>query len=400
MDDAKLEFWGDMQKTLFVENTAIAMLSDSQLEGLISEDGRKAHRPIISLPHSGTYTPYTDITFNRKTASKQTLEVDTFSYAADEIDITDANQTKYPLTERSASDQMKVHNNKIEQSVMSQITNALNSILDSDGTSNLLIDTTNILDVFEEADTKLGSVDAPFENRIAVFGPHTISTMRKLKQQRETALGDSVMANGEIGDWNGYKIIQSNNLPWSATLTIGTQPTALDTVTIAGVTFQFVTALVDVASTSYVAVLNGINVAAARANLKSAIEGDTTSGVVNVTWAEATGSVAAHNRFTLNEKRSITCTSAEAMAFAGFGDIVVSEGLTNAANVWSAQKQLSIMGNKGMIDLVLQIQSIDVTDKEKGFAKLVKSMVGRGVKMFDDGARVSVKVNVDASAWK
>jgi len=398
MDDAKLEFWGDMQKTLFVENTAIAMLSDSQLEGLISEDGRKAHRPIISLPHSGTYTPYTDITFKRKTASKQTLEVDTFSYAADEIDITDSSQTKYPLTERSASDQMKTHNNKIEQAVMNKITGAFHTI--QDGSNALLIDTTNVLDVFEEADTKLGSVDAPFEGRIAIFGPHTISTMRKLKQQRETALGDSVLANGEIGDWNGYKIIQSNNLPWSATLTIGTQPTALDIVTIAGVTFQFVTALTDVASTSYVAVLNGANVAAARANLKSAVEGDTTSGVLGTTWAEATGSVAIHNRYTLNEKRSITCTSAEAMAFAGFGDIVVSEGLTNASNVWSAQEQKAIMGNKGMIDLVVQIKSVDITDKEKGFAKLVKSMVGHGTYMFDDGARVACEVRTDASAWK
>lgn len=397
MDDAKLEFWGDMQKTLFVENTAVAMLSNSQLEGLISTDGKKAHRPIISLPHSGTYTPYQDITFNRKSASKQTLEVDTFSYAADEIDITDQNQTKYPLTEGAASAQMKTHNNNIEQAVLSKISGAFNVI--QDGSNALVIDTTNVLDVFEEADTKLGSVDAPLTDRIAVFGPHVISTMRKVKQQRESALGDKVLENGVIGMWNGYEVIQNNNLPYSATLTMDTKPTAGDTVTIAGVTFEYVANIADaVTSDANVAVLIGAAVANSRANLKSAIEGDSASK--GTTWAEATGSVAIHNRYTITEKRHVRITSVEAMALTGFGDIVVSADMTAATNLWSAQEQLAYMGVKGSIDLVLQIQKIETISKEKGFADLVKSLVGHGEKMFDDGARCSVKVRVDASNWK
>jgi hypothetical protein len=399
MDDIKMEFWGDMQKVLWVENTAVAMLSNEQLTGLISTDGKKAHKPIISLPHTGTYTPYSDITFNRKTASKQTLEVDTYRYAADEVDVTDKNQTRYPLTEDSAVNQMKVLNNKIEQLVMSKISGAFNTIQGT-GATTLTIDVSNILDIFEECDTKLGAIDAPFENRIAVFGPHVIATIRKTKQQRESILGDKILENGVVGPFSGYTVIQSNNLPYTATLTMATQPTALDTVTVAGVIFQFVTALVDVASTSYVAVLNGADVAAARVNFRSALIGDITAGVVGVTWAEATGSVAIHNRFTLNEKRSLSITSAEAMVLTGYGDVVVSEGLTNAGNVWSAQEQTAVMGNKGIIDLVLQIQEIESTKKEKGFAYLIKSMIGVGAYMFDDGARVAIKVRVNASAWK
>lgn len=398
MDDAKLEFWGDMQRTLFVENTAIAMLSKDQLEGLISEDGRKAHRPIISLPQSGTYTPYSDISFNRKTATKQTLEVDDFSYAADEIDITDANQTRYPLTAISAADQMKVHNNYIEQAVMDNISGAFNVIQDADG-SALTIDTSNILDVFEEADTKLGSVDAPYGDRIAVFGPHMIATMRKVKAQRESSLGDSTLLNGVIGPWNGYTVIQSNNLPYTATLHMATEPTATNTVTIAGVVFEFVDDIDDAASsTSNIVVLNGAAVANSRANLKSAVEGD--ADTKGTTWKEATGSVSAYNRFVLNEKRGLAITSAEDMVLTGYGDIVVSETLADAADVWSGQEQQAIMGNRGMIDLVLQIKKIETIQKEKGFATLVKSLVGLGTKMFDDGARVAVRVRVDASAWK
>lgn len=397
MNDIKLEFWGDMQKTLWVENSALNVLSSSQLEGLISEDGRKAHKPVISLPHSGVYTPYQDINFNRKTASKQTLEVDTFSYAADEIDITDKNQTRYPLTETAASDQMRTHNNKIEQLVMSKISGAAH-VIQGAGNTTLTIDTTSIFDVFEEADTKLGSVDAPFENRIAIFGPHVIATIRKAKSQRETGMGDMILSNGVVGNWNGYKIIQNNNLPYTATLKVATKPTAGDTVTIAGVTFEFVAALANVSSTSYIAVVIGADEDSARLALKNAIEGDATSK--GTTWAEATGVVGTNHRFVLSEKRGISITNAEDMVLTGFGDIVVSETLTAVADVWSAQEQTAVMGNAGMIDLVLQIQEIETTKKEKGFADLVKSLIGVGTYMFADGARVAVRVRVNAQNWK
>lgn len=397
MTDLKLEFWGDMQKTLWVENSALNVLSDTQLKGLISTDGRKAHKPIISLPHSGTYTPYQEINFNRKTASKQTLEVDTFSYVADEIDITEKNQTRYPLTERTASDQMRTHNNKIEQLVMSKIVGATH-VIQGAGNTTLTIDTTSIFDVFEEADTKLGSADAPFENRIAIFGPHVISTIRKAKSQRETGMGDMVLSNGVVGTWNGYKIIQNNNLPYTATLKLATKPTVGDTVTIAGVTFEFVTALANVTSTSYIGVVIGADEASARLALKNAVIGDADSK--GTTWAEATGSVGTNHRFVLSEKRGISITNDEDMVLTGFGDIVVSETLTAVADVWSGQEQTAVMGVAGMIDLVLQIQEIETTKKEKGFADLVKSLIGVGTYMFDDGARCAVRVRVNASAWK
>ena len=398
LNDLKLEFWGDMQKTFWVENSAVAILSNEQLKGLISTDGRKAHRPIISLPHSGTYTPYRDISFNRKSSSKQTLEVDTFIYAADEVDITDKNQTRYPLTEGLAQDQMRTLNNKVEQILLGNINGAFHTI-EGAGNSALVVDTTSIFDVFESAETKLASIDAPQGNRVAIFGPHLVATIRRTKADRETPLGDSVLVNGVVGPWGGYTIIQNNNLPYTASLHMATKPTATNTVTIAGVVFEFVDLITNAASsTSNIVVLSGAGVANSRANLKSAVEGDATSK--GTTWKEATGSVSAYNRFVLNEKRGLAITSAEDMVLTGYGDIVVSETLANAADVWSGQEQTAIMGVAGMIDLVVQFQDIEVTKKEKGFADLVKSLIGVGSKMFNDGARCAVKVRVDASKWK
>ncbi len=397
LNDLKLEFWGDMQKTFWVENSAVAILSNEQLKGLISTDGRKAHRPIISLPHSGTYTPYNEISFNRKSSSKQTLEVDTFIYAADEVDITDKNQTRYPLTEGLAQDQMRTLNNKVEQILLGNINGAFHTI-EGAGNSALVVNTTTIFDVFESAETKLASIDAPQGNRVAIFGPHLVATIRRTKADRETPLGDSVLVNGVVGPWGGYTIIQNNNLPYTASLKLATKPTAGDTVTIAGVTFEFVAALANVTSTSYIGVVIGNDAASARLALKNAVIGDADSK--GTTWAEATGSVGTNHRFVLSEKRGISITNAEDMVLTGFGDIVVSETLKAIADVWSAQEQTAIMGVAGMIDLVVQFQEIEVTRKEKGFADLVKSLIGVGSKMFNDGARCAVKVRVDASKWK
>lgn len=384
LDDAKLEFWGEMQKTLFVENSAV-FLAGTDLRGVVSEDGRKVHKPIISKPRSGDYTPYTDIDFQRKSASKQTLEVNTFSYAADEIDITDSMQSPYPYTEDSAKSMMNIHNTRIEQEFLSNISSAKHEI------DAGVIDPTVIFDVFEEAESKLGSFDVPMQTdlRAAVFGPHTTATMRKAKAQREAPLGDNVLANGLVGPWNGWTVVQNNNLPWSGTLTVDTNPTDGDTVTIAGVTFKFVDTVGSDAGNVHI----GVSVSDSRANLKAAIEGGSGEGTDYVDIDD-------EDRFILREKRRVSTTDDEAMAVTGFGDIVVSETFTAATNVWSNQEQSAAFMVRGSIDLVTQILEIDSTKKEKGFADLVKSLLGVGTNMFDDGKVLTVHCKIDASQWK
>jgi len=96
MDDVRQEFWGDLQADLYVQNTAV-YLANQSLSKLISTTGYKAHRPILSHPQVGTYTPHSDISFEEKSATKETLEVDTFEYAAEDIDITESKQTPYDL---------------------------------------------------------------------------------------------------------------------------------------------------------------------------------------------------------------------------------------------------------------------------------------------------------------
>lgn len=385
MDDIKQEFWGDLQVDLYTKNTAL-YLANQRLEDVIRTDGRKAHRSILSHPQVGTYTPHSDIAFEEKSATKQTLEVDTFKYAAEDIDITEESQTPYDLVSHSLTSIRKGLMNHVEQVFLSQIVNAGQSI----SNSPVNVQSTNILDIIEEAEGKLGAYDAPYETemRTLVLGPRTVAKLRRAKSDRESRLGDSVMENGVVGPWQGWTIVQNNNLPWSATLTIATQPTDGDTVTIAGVTFTFKTTLGTTAGN----VLIGADAAAARANLRSAVLGLSGAGT---TYVE----IAAKNRFMLSRKRAVSCTSAEAMAFTGFGDISVSETLTAAADVWSAQLQKSGFMIRGAIDLVVQFMDLEVGSKEKGFAKLPKGIIGVGAEMFSDGMDLSVLLTQDASGF-
>lgn len=385
MDDIRQEFWGDLQADLFTANTAI-YLANQSLESVISTNGWKAHRPIISHPQLGTYTPHSDISFEQKSAEKQTLQVNTFTYAAEDIDDTESNQTPYDLLAHSLNSIRKGLMNKVEQAYLSEITNAYHSI-QSLGTP-VAVTSANVLDILEEAEGKLGAFDAPYETamRAAVLGPRTVAKLRRAKSDRESRIGDSTLENGVIGPWQGWTVVQNNNLPWSATLTIATQPTDGDTVTIDGVVFTFKTSLGTTAGN----VLIGANAAAARTNLAAAVNKSSGAGTTYVELGK-------RDRFLLTRKRGIAATTASGMAFTGFGDISVSSSLTATADGWSAQKVKGVFMIRGAIDLVLQFMKLDVDRKEKGFADLPKGMIGIGTKTFSDGAIMMVQMDQDAS---
>lgn len=386
MDDIKAEFWGDLQADLYTKNTAV-YLANQRLEQIISEDGKKAHRPILSHPNTGTYVPHTDINFPAKTATKQTLEVSTFKYSAEDIDITEEKQTPYDLVSHSLTSIRSGLMNVVEQTYLSEITNASHTI-----TGGVLeVSSTNVNDIFEEAEGKLGAFDAPYETsmRAVVLGPRTVAKLRRTRSERETKLGDEVAANGVVGPWQGWTVIQNNNLPWSATLTMDTNPTNGDTLTIAGVVFEFQDNLANVTA-GRVGVLIGANVAATRSNLAACLADSGTAGT-HYTQMDALAN------FVLRRKRKVTATSVQAMAFTGFGDISVSETFTATSNVWSAQEQQSIFMIRGSIDLVVQFMDLEVGSKEKGFAKLPKGIIGVGAKTFSDGASLMVRLRTDAS---
>lgn len=395
MDDAKLEFWGDLQADYYT-NTSVLYLANQTLETVISTNGKKAHKPILSNPDVGTYTPHSDITFKQKSAEKQELVADQFVYAAEVLDDTEKNQTIYDLLGHSSKGIRQGLLNRTEQIFTSKITSAASSA--NNGTY-FALDTTNIYDVFEDADGTLGAFDVPVNSseRVAVFGPRTVALLRKARSQRETPLGDEVAKNGVIGPWKGWTIVQNNNLPWTATLAMATQPTAGDDWTILGRKIEFVASLsglsVSAETTTKAYVLLGANAAAAQANFVALINGAAGSGSTYVEFDEVSA-------FMIRNKRQITATSDSTnVVLTGYGDIKVEENMTAAGNVVSAQRQDSVLMMRGAIDLVMQFMELDIDRKEKGFADLPKGLISVGAKMFQDGALAAFHVPQDVSGW-
>lgn len=383
IDALKQEFWGDLQVDLAVKNTAV-YLANERLKNLISTNGKKAHRSLLSHPDRGTYTPHEDINFQQKKGSKQSLEVDTFEYAAETIDIVEQMQTEEDLVSHSSKSIREGLLNGVEQHYISEIDNAHHEIA---GGAAQSISHDGILQYFEEAEGTLGAYDAPYETkmRAAVFGPRTVAKLRRSKSERDTGLGDSTLQNGVVGPWHGWTVVQNNNLPWSADLDLDTNPTDGDTITIAGVTFTFKDSTSDEGDVEI-----ETDVDDTRDNLVDAINGDD-GDYEDLDERDA---------YMIRRKRSIKAendSGSDKVTLEGYGDIATSEDLTDGDDGFDNEEQESVFMIRGAIDLVVQFMRLEIPRKEAGFADMPKGVVGLGTKTFKDGEIMMVKLTVDAS---
>jgi hypothetical protein len=395
-------FWAkEAQRSLFVDNKAMA-IANTTLRNLVAGEGATVYRTIVSYPASATYVPGTDITNTSVTSSSETLTISTWIASMVHVDDTEQRQSIIKLGTNISNKMMRDHNNRIEQAILAEVSNAGHSIDDGNvgGTAgnNAVVNTNTVPMFFIAADTKLDAADAPKAGRTAVVGGHFLGQLKLQQAARATTFGDGVNTRGVVANMFGWDILYSNNLPYSAVLTIATNPTAADTVTIAGVKFTFKAAL---AAAGDLHICD--SAAETVANMVVALNAPATS----ITEAGSGGytALSSDNVFILRDKRRISAvaTSATVTTISGYGDIVVSETLSAVADVWSAQKQTSLFCVKGCIDMIVQIPpKIEVTRDQNQFADIVKSLLGYGKKTYADGAREMVSVAIDASTsdWK
>lgn len=392
--DFKPAFWArEAERSLFVENKAMA-IANTTLRNIVAGEGDTVHKVIMSYPASATYVPGTDIPSVALTGSKESLSIGTWLASLVTVDDTEKKQSLIAIGELAAKRMMMDHNNRIEQAVLAEVTNAQWTLDDGNlgGTAgnNAVINTSTVPQVFIAADTKLDAIDAPKAKRTAVVGGHFLGMLKLQQAARQTVFGDGVNTRGIVTNLFGWDILYSNNLPYSAVLTIATTPTDGDTVTIAGVVFTFKTTLGSAAGN--VAIAGSAD--AARLNL---------SELINSPALTDGGQVAlsAENAFLLRDKRRATAVddaTANTLTLSGFGDIVVSETLTAVADVWSAKRQDSLFLVAGAIDIIVQIPpKIEVVRDPDQFSDIVKSLLGFGKKTCADGAREMVRLKVDAS---
>ena len=157
---------------------------------------------------------------------------------------------------------------------------------------------------------------------------------------------------------------------------------ATDAITIAGVTFEFVSSLSTTAGT----VLKGANDAAALTNLAAAVNGAAGAGTTYVEVSAADRAKLKNARVHLDGTTGVLTTA---------GDVLVSTADTTITV--GAEEAHALLCRPGAIDLVMQ-QNIDVRKnplpKQKADYYIISCLYG--VKTFTEGEERMVKIKIAA----
>lgn len=380
-------------------------IANTTLRNIVAGEGDTVNRVQVSYPNNVTYVPGTDITTQNITGAKEALSIATWLASKVTIDDTEKKQSIVELGTNISNKMMHSHNNAIEQAVMAEVTNALWTLDDGNvgGTTgnNAVVSTNTVPQFFIAADTKLDAIDAPKAGRTAVVGGHFLGQLKLQQAGRATVFGDGVNTRGVVTNLFGWDILYSNSLPYTAVLSMATQPTDGDTITICGVTITLHATLIAAGTTAGGWADIRTNVDTTRTFIRDLINynngtGGTVAGTVDTDFTD----VSAENRF-LWQKRgllAVDSASADTLTITGYGDIVVSETLTDATDSFTSKRQDSLFCVRGCIDIIVQIPpKIEVSRDPDQFADIVKSLLGYGKKTFADGAREMVRVKIDAS---
>lgn len=392
------EIYARAQRKFFVNNLALSLANREPGDALKVEGGKKLHKPIIGFAKLQTYTPLTS-TGTRQTISTEDeyLSIDRTTDAQSihiDIDDTEKAQLKdQDLISRYGDDLGRALRDGVEK----RWVNAIDSIHTLGSTASPIeFAGATILDTVEDglALVDVADVDEDMK-RVMLVGPREYRAIERAAANKDTPMGDKVFLNGFPGrEFMGAILVKSNNLPWSATLTLGANPTDGDTVSFAGVTFTFraspsAAGDIDIGSTA----------SDTADNLVAAIEGGSGAGTDYV----ALGLV---QQMYLQRNRNIDGTNnAGVITFTGHGDIGTASSFTSGSNFWSARVKKMFFTTIGATDLALQLggEGLEYSrpkpmDGEAHFDR-ISGLILHKSKTFTDGKYQTVKAFIDASDY-
>jgi hypothetical protein len=230
---------------------------------------------------------------------------------------------------------------------------------------------TNIDDVINESLTQLFLADANGDKKFMVVSPYEAGDLRSFLQSTGNNVMDSVLREGipsavtKLGTtFSGVDVFSTNNITSEVVLGMATQPTAGDTITIAGVVFTFVATLTGAAGEVHI---TG-SVDATRANLAELINGTNFPGDTSEVEATNTGYTAlSADDIAKLSRLAITATDsagADTLTITTRGVISVAEDLTDGTDTWGTVSRYALLGDYGSINLYLPAQGMDYTEKE------------------------------------
>lgn len=392
------EVWATDQQEAFYKVNVARQICDTSYRSQLSS-GDTLHRPYRTAPgYPKAYVRGTDMTERTLTTTDEYLTVASEYYDFFYVDDHDKMQSNYNEASKHGKDGGETLSQQIDSDVLGEALNAA-SYVDAGnvgGTAGqaISLSTTTIVPTVTTVSQKLTKLNVFSKDRYAVVSPEWTKVMVEYGVARATAMGDSLNRNPDFMSWLGYDFYESNQLCATAVLELDTQPTDGDTVTIAGVTFTFKTALGSTAGN----VLIGGSADAANANLTALINDPST------TTAQGVALSSANQDFFNGRMSAVSDTTGNTVTVTakGVGVLDVSETLTAAGDVWTPtlQVQHQLFGVRGNPVLVVQEEpNIEFVKAEKRKGYFYQNTILYGWKTFADNAKQMVDVRVDCSAY-
>lgn len=322
------------------------------ISDVYSGSDRIIHNPYQSTPAGADGAAATSYSVADFTLTDDTITVNRRAVAAEHIDNIEQLQVRYDLAMARAERHAYVVADKIDQ-FMLELPVATSGVADIDdgdfaGTPGnaKVVSNSNVDDIANEIRTQLmlaNSNGRPFW----VVSPYEAADIASFTMNNGYTSADSAIRNGFTGEnFGGLDIYVSNNLYHETTLGLATNPTADDTVTVAGVTFTFKATPANPGEVDI-----GASADATRIILANAINGSATG------QNSATGyfEVSAADREKLS-RLQVTATdnpTPNTMTVVANGTLTVSETLTDATDAWTTVKRHTIAGAYGSMFLAL-----------------------------------------------
>jgi len=386
----------DMQPIFYKENVAIA-LANTELRDYL-ESGTRVHKPYMSDLIDQDYTKGTDISsFNDLTATDDYLDVDTCRLVPFYIDDLDKIQNKYDAATEAAQRAQRRLNNRLDQKVLSNYSSANAYIsaqdLGGSGTDSFAVTQGNIYNLFAVGARKLEHANVVQGAELtALIGPRLLEVLRLAVAGRETGLGDTVGENGVVGNKFGFKVVVSNNVPFSAVLTYTNVATDGDTIKIDDVTFTWEATGTNCNAAGEVDL--GANADAGYANLVLAING-TTAGTTS-TYYDV--SVADRKKLRDHGIVATQSTGDDTVTITGYGDVPIVESTANCVLTSNTQYPLFLAGKP--IELIVQkAPNVEFRIAEKRLGRYIYAWTNYGSGVWTNMKDSFLYAKIDTSSW-
>lgn len=242
--------------------------------------------------------------------------------------------------------------------------------------------------------TRVLSQNNSYNSRMLFVSPAIHEKLRLENILGSTEGGLSMRLNGLVGRMDGFEVIETNNLPHVRTLTVDTQVTATDTMTIPGlvvdttgvagyvtsnVVWTFVAAGAAAAAGD---IALGATLAATQANIVNAINGTGTPGASTYIDVSAADRVALKNLFI-----NISDFSSDVATVRTSVTTAFTETFTAGTNIFGSDAILMTAVDKEAINAVFQMDKFKVKDLNDAFSANILQEKIYGGKVFDENAK-------------